>query len=72
LETQHAFDQTSGYGCGLYKELDDSRFSILGRDAGMGCDSLYYMKEALVVNVMCNRSEGQDRMIRLVLENIER
>jgi hypothetical protein len=37
--THWCFEDPAGYGCGLYKRLDGSRFWILGSDAGVGFES---------------------------------
>jgi CubicO group peptidase (beta-lactamase class C family) len=68
LATHHAFNKTSGYGCGVYKELDDSMFSIVGGDAGVGFDSRYLVEEAIVVNVLSNQTNGEETIREVVLD----
>jgi CubicO group peptidase (beta-lactamase class C family)/protein tyrosine phosphatase (PTP) superfamily phosphohydrolase (DUF442 family) len=45
LETRYKFDDKHGYGCGVYKNLDDSRYAIVGGDAGVGFDSRHFVDE---------------------------
>jgi CubicO group peptidase (beta-lactamase class C family) len=70
LTTQHAFNEISGYGCGLYKKLDDSIFAIMGSDAGMGFDSRYVENRATVINILSNRTDGEVQMRKLILEHL--
>jgi len=35
LKTRCALDSSMGYGCGIFKRLDDSMFAIMGGDAGI-------------------------------------
>ena len=60
LKTHCTFDHTDGYGCGLYKRLDDSMFSIVGGDAGVGFDSRYFPQERLTINILSNITNGED------------
>lgn len=71
LTTQHTFSEQSGYGCGLYKELDDSAFSIVGEDAGVSFYSRYYPREEIVVNLLSNTADGVSSMRKTVLEQVE-
>jgi hypothetical protein len=66
LQTYWAFDETDGYGCGVYKRLDDSMFSIVGSDAGVGFASLYLPQEKVTVNVLSNITDGEVGMMRAV------
>lgn len=59
LATRHAFDETWGYGCGLYKKLDNRMFFIVGGDAGVGFDSRYLVEDATVISVLSNRTDGE-------------
>jgi CubicO group peptidase (beta-lactamase class C family) len=68
LATHHTFDETSGYGCGIYKEIDDSMFSIVGGDAGVGFDSRYLVEEAIVINVLSNQTNGEETMREVFLD----
>jgi len=70
LNTHHAFNDTNGYGCGLYKRLDDSMFSIMGGDAGVGFDSRYLLPEKLTVNILSNVTNGESAIRRVVLESL--
>lgn len=68
LATHHAFNKTSGYGCGVYKELDDSMFSIVGGDAGVGFDSRYLVEKAIVINVLSNHTNGEETIREVILD----
>ncbi len=62
LETHVALSDTFGYGCGVYKRRDDSMFSIVGGDAGVGFDSRYLPREKLTINVFSNVTDGEEGM----------
>jgi CubicO group peptidase (beta-lactamase class C family) len=68
LKTHCKFDDTDGYGCGIYKRLDDSMFSIVGSDAGVGFDSRYLVQDRLTINVLSNITNGEDRIRDVILE----
>ena len=57
-----------GYGCGLYKRLDNSGFSITGGDAGVGFESRFIMKEGLTINILSNITNGESDIRRIVRE----
>ncbi len=59
LKTQYAFDQKFGYGCGIYKTLDNRMFYVVGSDAGVGFDSRYVVDQAMVINILSNRTDGE-------------
>jgi CubicO group peptidase (beta-lactamase class C family) len=67
LDTHWRFDETRGYGCGLYKRLDDSVFSISGSDAGVGFASWRVPQGKLTVNVLSNVTNGESGMWDAVL-----
>jgi CubicO group peptidase (beta-lactamase class C family) len=67
LETHHAFSETDGYGCGIYKRLDNSMFSIVGGDAGVGFDSRYFPQEKLAINILSNITNGDEGISEVVL-----
>jgi len=67
LKTHHTFDTARGYGCGIYKRLDDSMFAIGGGDAGVGFDSRYIVPETLTINILSNITNGDDEMRKLIL-----
>ncbi|MGD2041057.1 MAG: hypothetical protein PVH11_09530, partial [Anaerolineae bacterium] len=50
----------SGYGCGIYKRLDDSTFWIVGGDAGVGFESRYLPREKLTINILSNVTNGEN------------
>ncbi|MCP4141957.1 MAG: beta-lactamase family protein [Chloroflexi bacterium] len=59
LETQHHFDEVVGYGCGIYKYLDNSCYLVIGSDAGVGFTSHHYPKSSLTISVLSNRTDGE-------------
>ena len=73
LATQYAFREPSGYGygCGIYKKLDDRVFFIVGGDAGVGFDSRYLVEEAVVINILSNQTNGEETMREVILEGYE-
>jgi len=66
LKTYCKFDATSGYGCGIYKLLDDSIFAIVGGDAGVGFYSRYVVREKLTINIVSNITSGDENMSDVV------
>lgn len=68
LKTQYVFNKISGYGCGLYKKLDDSMYSIVGSDAGVGFESCYLLADSIVLNILSNRTDGGERMRSVLRE----
>ncbi|MGY8824514.1 MAG: serine hydrolase [Candidatus Latescibacterota bacterium] len=71
LATHHAFGEKSGYGCGIYKELDDSAFSMAGEDAGVSFYSRYYPQKEIVVNMLSNTANGVGTVRKMLLEQVE-
>lgn len=67
LKTHCTLDAASGYGCGVYKRLDDSMFAIVGGDAGVGFDSRYIVAERLTMNILSNVTNGEEAMRDVVL-----
>jgi len=70
LGTHYRRDDTRGYGCGVYKRLDDSMFWIVGSDAGVGFDSRYIVADKLTVNILSNVTNGEDDMRDAVLSHL--
>lgn len=70
LSTHCKVDDTTGYGCGIYKKLDDSAFFIVGRDAGVGFFSQYRLSKDIVISVISNVTGGEEEMVRYILEII--
>jgi CubicO group peptidase (beta-lactamase class C family) len=68
LSTQHEFSNETGYGCGVYKRLDDSVFSIAGGDAGVGFGSRYAPAERRTISVLSNVSDGEEQASKLIRE----
>ena len=71
LKTRWEFNDKRGYGYGIYKELDDSMYSIVGGDAGVGFDSRYIPKEEIVINILSNVTDGELAMRRFILSNLD-
>jgi len=69
LKTHYKRDATRGYGCGIYKRLDDSMFWIVGGDAGVGFDSRYVVQEKLTINILSNITNGEEDMRDAVLSH---
>jgi hypothetical protein len=67
LKTHQTFNSTTGYGCGIYKRLDDSMFSITGGDAGVGFYSSYLVQEKLNINILSNITNGEEGIRDVVL-----
>lgn len=66
LQTQWAFNDTSGYGCGLYKRLDDSMYFIVGGDAGVGFASRHFPQQKLTINILSNITDGEEAVSDVV------
>lgn len=71
LQTHHRFDDTNGYGCGIYKKLDDSAFSIVGGDAGVGFFSRYYVNRDTTISVLSNTTNGEEQIVKCIIDAIE-
>jgi CubicO group peptidase (beta-lactamase class C family) len=69
LKTHYTLNTTSGYGCGIYKRLDDSMFAIVGGDAGVGFDSRHVLPEKLTINVLSNITNGEEAIRDVVLSH---
>lgn len=69
LATHYAFSKPSGYGygCGIYKKLDDGMFYIVGGDAGVGFDSRCLVEDATVINVLSNQTDGEETIREVFL-----
>ncbi|MFN2184623.1 MAG: hypothetical protein ACK2UU_11560, partial [Anaerolineae bacterium] len=68
LSTHCTFDDTDGYGCGIYKRLDGSMFSIVGVDAGVGFDSRHLVQERVTINILSNVTNGESGLRAVVLD----
>ena len=66
LRTHYAFDDTHGYGCGIYNRLDGRMFSIVGSDAGVGFESRHLPREKLTINILSNITHGENEIAKLV------
>jgi CubicO group peptidase (beta-lactamase class C family) len=70
LKTHAVLNTTSGYGCGVFKRLDDSRFAIVGSDAGVGFESRYSVQDRLIVNILSNITSGDEDVGEVVFRNL--
>ncbi len=68
LATHSTINNNIGYGCGIYKRLDDSTFSIGGGDAGVGFYSRHVVGEKLTVNILSNITNGEEGIRKILLE----
>ena len=70
LKTRWEFDVKTGYGCGIYKTLDDSVFYIVGGDGGVGFSSRFFTGDSTVVSVLSNTTNGEEKVVRCILQSI--
>jgi hypothetical protein len=70
LSTQQNFNEFSGYGCGIYKRLDNSMYSIVGGDAGVGFDSRYLRADQVSITILSNITDGEAVIREVVLETL--
>lgn len=68
LQTRERFDEKTGYGCGVYKRLDDSLFSIVGGDAGVGFDSRYFVGQKISASILSNLANGEEDLREAVMD----
>jgi CubicO group peptidase (beta-lactamase class C family) len=71
LRTHARFDEKTGYGCGLYKRLDDSMFAIVGGDAGVGFDSRYLVEQKIIASILSNTTNGEEDLREVVIDFFE-
>jgi CubicO group peptidase (beta-lactamase class C family) len=70
LKTHAVLDAAEGYGCGMFKRLDDSMFAIVGGDAGVGFTSWYLAQDRLTINILSNITNGDEEMKEVVLRHL--
>ncbi|GAB6088701.1 serine hydrolase domain-containing protein [Spirochaeta dissipatitropha] len=66
---QHVdFNESSGYGCGVYLESRGNGrvYSIVGGDAGVGFHSQYSPWQQLSIHILSNITNGEERMRELL------
>ena len=68
LQTHYCFDDTDGYGCGIYKRLDNQMYSIVGGDAGVGFDSRYLLSDKVIINILSNLTDGEESIRDVVMD----
>jgi CubicO group peptidase (beta-lactamase class C family) len=71
LRTQYEFDEKRGYGCGIYKWLDDTMYYIVGGDAGIGFDSRFLPGCKLTINILANLTNGEAEMRRTIMNSLD-
>lgn len=70
LKTHVVLDAARGYGCGLFKRLDDSMFAIVGGDAGVGFTSWYLLRDRQTINIVSNITGGDEEIKEIVLRHL--
>lgn len=70
LSTQTEINDQIGYGCGIYKTLDDGMYFIVGGDAGVGFDSRHIPSRSLTVTVVSNRTDGEEDIRNFLLNRL--
>lgn len=70
LKTHAVLDTSNGYGCGVFKRLDDSMFAIVGGDAGVGFTSWYFVQDRLTISILSNITNGDEEMKEVVLRHL--
>ena len=68
LQTRERFSEKTGYGCGLYKRLDDSLYAIVGGDAGVGFDSRYFVHQKITTSILSNTTNGEEDLREVVMD----
>jgi CubicO group peptidase (beta-lactamase class C family) len=72
LKTQWTFNETEGYGCGVYRKLDGSAFWIVGGDAGVGFFSRHISSDNTTISVLSNVTDGEESMVKNILHILEK
>ena len=68
LATHQRLGPNRGYGCGIYKRLDESMLWISGSDAGVGSFSACHRQLGVVASVLSNVTDGEEEVRAAVLE----
>jgi CubicO group peptidase (beta-lactamase class C family) len=69
LTTYSEITNDIGYGCGLYKKLDNSSFSIMGVDAGAGFYSRCSVEDKSIINILSNITYGEFGVKEIILDH---
>jgi len=72
LKTHINLSEKSGYGCGVYKNPEKSTYLIVGGDAGVGFDSRYFLEEDIIINILSNKSNGEEEMREIIREQVDK
>ncbi|MBK8128830.1 MAG: hypothetical protein IPK53_07755 [bacterium] len=62
----HIVLMTNRVMAGLYKQLDDSLFALVGGDAGVGFDSRYLVKHKITASIFSNITNGEEELRQVV------
>jgi CubicO group peptidase (beta-lactamase class C family) len=68
--TRYELDEKSGYGLGLYKHLDDSKFYIVGGDTGVGFYSGCMPNDDITISIISNVSDGEEEIRDFLSEEL--
>lgn len=68
LQTHYRIDDIIGYGCGVYKRLDESLFAIAGGDAGVGFDSRYLINQRITASILSNITNGEEELRKVIMD----
>ncbi len=71
LKTRCKLNSKTGYGCGIFKKLDDSAFFVVGGDAGVGFFSQYCLNKDMIISILSNRTNGSEEMVKFILEAVK-
>jgi hypothetical protein len=72
LQTHERFNEKTGYGCGLYKRLDGSLFSIIGGGARVGFDSRYFVGQKISASILSNITNGEEDLRQVVMDSFDK
>ncbi len=70
IKTQSLIDKTRGYGCGIYKTLDNSVYYITGCDAGVDFFSLCIPESKTIYNIFSNITEGDKGISEFIIPSL--
>lgn len=70
LQARQRYNDTLGYGCGIYVRVDGSGYAISGSDAGVGFYSVYIPQGPIVASILSNVSDGDSAMTRYILNHL--
>ena len=71
LKTKWKFNDIYGYGCGIYKSLNDTFYSIIGGDPGVGFYSRYLPDNDIVLSILSNITDGNKTIQKDIIKHLE-